>query len=503
MRFLKRFGVRAWILGGAGILFIGGISVYAVNRSKGPETVFVRRHDVIEEVHVTGTLKAPATIELEFISSGRVVSRPVKVGETVRRGGLLMALDARASEIQIEKAAADLEANQARLEALKVGATPETITELRNNVTAAYRSALAALDAAITKAEQARTTLRADVFLDTNKVRPELNLALDAATAHAESDKAASDDHLAKLRALRSAVSDDFLNTTQLDQLFLTAPSELDYTRRSLSSSADILRRTTSPSISQATISTYLSDIATVQAGFDTAVKALVDGVSDIQAATDALRVKQAPPQEASLKEFEAHVKAARASLALLEKDRSDMFLAAPVDGVVTDLKYEVGEIARPNSVAVSMIATGAMEIEANIPEIDIAKTALGQPVSVTIDALPGEIFSGSVVHINPAETVIDGVTNFKVRAALTTSDFRIKSGLTANLVIETGKKENVLVIPFSAIIERDGKTFVSKEEGKNAVDVPVTLGIRGADGTTEIILGLSEGDVILTTPQQ
>lgn len=497
-----RFSLRTWILMGAAVLLIGGGIWYSVQKSNGAETVRVERQDVIEEVAVTGALKAPATIDLEFLASGRVVSRPVTAGARVTRGQFLMALDSAASTFQVQKARADLEAAKARLLQLQLGATPQTLLELRNNVSAAYRGALSSLDGAITKAENSRTILRADVYLETNKVRTEFNLPLDSTTARAEGDKAAADEHLLKLRAQRDAVGSDLVNTGALNLLFSSAPAELDYMRKSLVSSADILRRVVSSSISQATISTYLTDIASAQAGFDTSLKSFLDAVSAVQSAKDALSVKQEPPREADIKELEAEVHAAEASLSLLEKEQSDRFLVAPVAGVVTDVKYEVGEIARTNSVAVSMIATGAMEIEANIPEIDIAKVAVGQSASVTIDALPGERFQGSVIHIDPVETVLDGVTNFKVRTALVSDDARLKSGLTANLVIETGRKQNVLVIPFSSIIERSGTAFVKMKSGKKTEEVPVTLGIRGTDGRTEVIEGLSEGDEILLAPE-
>ena len=72
------------------------------------------------------------------------------------------------------------------------------------------------------------------------------------------------------------------------------------------------------------------------------------------------------------------------------------------------------------------------------IPETDIGKVAMGDAVSMTLDAFSGETFTGTVFYIDPAETILQGVVDYKVKVSFNKPDTRLKSGLTANLDIQT-----------------------------------------------------------------
>jgi HlyD family secretion protein len=144
-----------------------------------------------------------------------------------------------------------------------------------------------------------------------------------------------------------------------------------------------------------------------------------------------------------------------------------------------------------------SVISDKKFHIEANIPEVDIGKIAVGNPVSITFDAFPDETFTGSVAKIDPAETIVDGVVNFKTTVAIESPDARLKSGLTANLSIETVKKTGVPILPQSAITETREGTFVKRYENGVFVDREIKTGIRDKNGNIEIVSGVSEGDQV------
>ena len=92
-------------------------------------------------------------------------------------------------------------------------------------------------------------------------------------------------------------------------------------------------------------------------------------------------------------------------------------------------------------------------------------------PVSITFDAFLNEIFLGEVSFIEPGDVVIDGIVNYKVRVSLKNFDPRIKSGLTANLKIETSKKENVVSIPMYVVIKEGDKNFVNNRYEESIAD--------------------------------
>ena len=143
------------------------------------------------------------------------------------------------------------------------------------------------------------------------------------------------------------------------------------------------------------------------------------------------------------------------------------------------------------------MLDDANFEIEARIPEVDIGRISLTDPVEIKLDAFPGKIFKGKVIYIEPSETIEGGVVNFKIKAAFNEKDSSIRTGLTANLDVETERKSGVLVLPSVAVIEDDKGAHVRKMVGEKATETEVTLGIRSPNGFIEITSGLSDGDIV------
>ena len=146
------------------------------------------------------------------------------------------------------------------------------------------------------------------------------------------------------------------------------------------------------------------------------------------------------------------------------------------------------------------MISTGAFQIESYVPEINIALVAVGDKASVTLDAYGDKKFSASVVSVDPAETVRDGVSTYRAMLQFDAQDPLIKSGMTANVAIVTDVKERVLSVPQGLVVYRDGKTFVRVLVGKSIVEREVALGGVSSLGEAEVLSGLNQGDTIITT---
>ena len=128
-------------------------------------------------------------------------------------------------------------------------------------------------------------------------------------------------------------------------------------------------------------------------------------------------------------------------------------------------------------------------------PETDIGQVSVGNPVNMTFDAFPGETFTGKVFYIDPAETDISGVVDYKVKVSFDTSDPRMKSGLTANLNIETQTDNNVLILPQYAVLQNDQGNFVEVLQNGAAVQVPVTLGIHDDQRNVEVASGTTKAN--------
>jgi HlyD family secretion protein len=258
-------------------------------------------------------------------------------------------------------------------------------------------------------------------------------------------------------------------------------------------------------SLSQATANTYKANVATALTNVNTAITNISDQIQSISGekitirkTQDELTLKLAGTSSEEILSQEAVMQQAEAKAQGVRAQIGKTVLRSPLRGTVTKRDIQTGEIASPNTSVISVISESNLEIEANVPEVDVGKVLVGNPVRITLDAFPGENFQGKVAYIEPAETIVDGVVNFKIKIAFDASDERFKSGLTANLVIETLRKENVLVLPQFAILENDRGTFVRKQINGTVTEVPVVLGIRSQNGTIEIISGVTEGEEVL-----
>ncbi len=194
--------------------------------------------------------------------------------------------------------------------------------------------------------------------------------------------------------------------------------------------------------------------------------------------------------QQARVAQFEAQV---QSSSALLAKAT----LVSPITGVITKYDTKAGEIVTTGTPLISVISDNDLQIDANVSEVNIGKLAIGNQVAITFDAFPGKTFTGSVIYIDPGETIVDGVVNYKVTITFDQADQQVKSGLTANLIVQTAKKDDVIKVPQYAIIKKDNQLFVDKVEGKIITQVPVTIGFNGNDGSVEVLSGINVGDVI------
>jgi HlyD family secretion protein len=195
--------------------------------------------------------------------------------------------------------------------------------------------------------------------------------------------------------------------------------------------------------------------------------------------------------QEAAVAQAQAAVKSAQANL---ENAR----IVAPISGVITQFDAKVGQLASINTPLVSIMSKNGYEVDAGVSETDIGKVLVGDKVSMTLDAFPNESFGGSVFYIAPAETNTNGVISYQIKISFDKPDVRFKSGMTANINIQTKQKDGVLILPQYAILQNDQGAFVETVSGGKIIQNPVVIGIEDQEGNAEIISGVTEGEQVL-----
>lgn len=189
---------------------------------------------------------------------------------------------------------------------------------------------------------------------------------------------------------------------------------------------------------------------------------------------------------------------------------RNYSVIKAPFDGVIAKKYTEVGELLLPGKQIVTIVNPDRIYVLATIDEVDVGRLRLGQPVTITVDAFPGEKFQGTVRRISP---IVSG-GKLETRTAdvwiyFNKRDARMKPGMSADVEILITTLENVLSVPSQSIVERDGKKQVYVAEGKTVQPGdPAQARLRPVEigetnwSFTQITKGLSAGEYVITTPE-
>lgn len=192
-------------------------------------------------------------------------------------------------------------------------------------------------------------------------------------------------------------------------------------------------------------------------------------------------------------------------AIAYIDRDEVGLkFERAPVEstlnGFVGRVFVDVGANVSPQTPVALVVNMDAVKIYLDIPEIYLPRIVLGQPAVITVDAWPGEKFSGRVTKISP---VIDLATRTApIEILVDNQEHRLMSGMFASveLVLETYK--NVPVVLREAVMGKNHDVYVFVAENHKAVLRKVSLGIRQGP-LFEVREGLKEGDAVVVIGQQ
>ena len=190
-----------------------------------------------------------------------------------------------------------------------------------------------------------------------------------------------------------------------------------------------------------------------------------------------------------------------------IDKIRSEIasrIIVAPFSGLITKQDAKVGSIVTANTPVMTLISDKEYQIETFVPEINIKDVGLNNLAKVTLDAYGDSvIFDARVISIDPAETLRDGVSSYKVKFEFVTDDDRIRSGMTSNVDITTKIKEDTILIPQTAITKKNGFSFVTVKVGSSYVEKQVTTGGISISGDIEIVSGLNIGELVVVSPDK
>ncbi len=492
------------------VIAIALFFVFSGKKATISDLITVKRGSITQDVVVTGDITSSENVDLSFEQPGKVSKAYVATGDNVNEGDILMTQDSNVLQAQLSQAKAQVAAAEANLAILVSGATPEEIgvyqaqvQSAESSLSDAEKSVVSTINDAYTKADDAVHN-QADQIFTNPRTNPQfiypignqqLAINVQAERLNVEKD----------FGSWSSAVSGLTTGSDLLSAIKGTKGYLNDIQNFLTDVASAVNSMSPSGGLTQATIDNWKAAVSTGRTEVGTAITNVVAAETGLNSAEAALTVarkqltlKQAPATSDEVAAQVAQVNQSKSQVDLIQAQINQTILRSPVAGVVTDVVPKVGEVTSAGETVVSVMGNNSLEVEAYVAESDVAKLKIGDGVSMTFDAFPSENFSGHVISINPAQTIINGVANYKIKVDFDKMDPRFKSGLTANLTIETQRKDNVLVIPQFAIIQNDQGTFVTKVTNGKDEQVPVTLGIQDQNGNAEVLSGLQEGDQIL-----
>lgn len=177
----------------------------------------------------------------------------------------------------------------------------------------------------------------------------------------------------------------------------------------------------------------------------------------------------QVAVQEAQVRNALSVVKQREAALrqAMIDLDRT--YIRAPVAGTVISRNVDAGQTVAASLQAPTLFTIAkdlsAMQVDTSVDEADVGRLRVGQQATFTVDAFPRRNFSGNIVQIRKAPTIVQNVVTYTVVISADNPDRALLPGMTANVRIVVDQREGVLKVPNAALRFRPAANTVSAGE--------------------------------------
>jgi len=525
-----------------------GIGVYYIsskntNKSAGSSTNYitaaVRKGTITVNVNGSGTMQANNETDVTVDTSGTVKKVYFKEGDTVKKGDLMYEIENKDLPLSIKEAEINIKQMQADANGIKQQMAKATVT--------APASGLITLG--VSSGDQVTASMPIATIQDISKL---------SLTASTSADKAMNIKAGQSVKITATGVSGSFTGTvsqvsaySQGEQIgAATIAIDVNNSGSKLKPGNTATATITTSAGAVVVSGQLVSKSSPVQ------VKAPLSGnvqtlyVSDGSVVAKGQKILKFDMTDLQNNLDLQNVKIQQAQLDLNgQKDKlNELKVYAPVSGVIVQQNVEegddIGSISSGSSASLGSTAglssmlgagssTGAATTDSSgttsqskgnviaviadsskyqvvipVDELDINKIKIGQKAIVTADALPDQQFDGEVTDVSDQGTTQNGVSTFDVTVSFDKKD-GMKIGMTADADITAQQKDDVLIVPIEAVVERNGKKYVmvyneNTTNGSKTSATPsassmheVKTGINN-ESYIEIVSGLSEGERVI-----
>lgn len=501
----------------------------------------VTKGTLVSTISGTGQVSASNQVDLKPSVSGEVLKVAMVNGQEVQAGVILAQLDATEAYKSVRDAESNLASAKLSLEKLQQPADELSILQAENSLSQAQESKQNTIDD-LEKAYNDGFSSISNAFLDLptiisgldsilytfnsfNNNQNNINYYADAVKPYDESvelyHKSAEEDYQLARSAFDQSFTDYKTLTRSSDKGDIEAMlSETYQTAKNMSEavkSANNLiqfykdKLTEHGLRSQSLADTHLTSLNSYTSKINTQISSLFSSqntiesdkeaitnadrsiaektasLTNLKAGADALDVQS---QELSIQQKVNTLQDAREKLA-------DYTIRAPFAGIIANLAVAKGETVGSSTVLASLL-TKQKIAEVSLNEVDVAQVKVGQKATLGFDAVEGLSVTGEVIDLDIIGTVSQGVVSYNVKIGFDVDDERVKPGMSTSVNIITDSKQDVLLVPTTAIKTSGSSSYVEVLVNGQPQRKTVTTGLSN-DENIEITSGLTEGEQIIT----
>lgn len=519
---------RIWIiLLLAIVLVIAGFSVFGGKKASKYETAKAERGNLVQTVDATGNIESSNDLSLHFDGMGIVENVRVKEGDEVKAGQWLANL----SMSQLNAAVAQA---QASLDQKLAGATTEQIAVSEKQIESANVALKKAEDSLVDTTSLAQQNLAAkytyaltvledsyikmyNAYIVVKNIQSTYFTGYDQEGLTVRTNL----DYNIERQKDAAKTATDFAKSTKkaedIDTAITQTKTSLGYILSGLTAVRDACDGVAYKNVVTSTEKTsldsqkaYVNTAQTTVSSLDSDISILKtqneNNINSARAAVDAakanLELQQANYDSLVAKPRDIDIAYYQAALDQAVASRNKAIIYAPIDGVVTKVSKKKGELISSSEAMIELLSPH-YEIKVDVPETDVVKVKVNDDAEITLDALGSDVkFKGKVLTVDPASTEIQDVVYYKVKVAIEDGGSEtIKPGMTADVLVNTDNRSNVVFVPSRAVLTRTGSdekyVRVLKTDG-TVEERTIKLGLKADDGKVEVLSGLNEGEEIV-----
>ena len=488
---------KFWLIAGMLVLVGTGVLVMRIRSNAAQATsytqvVTVERGSLVATITPTGEVIARYQAKLSFDANGVPLTElNVAPGQQVQRGQVLARIDPSSLQRAVDQAEADLLAAEEALEKAKNPYTELDRQKAELDVALAEAALLEAKQATAAKSIQ-------DAERALQQAKDKLVALQNDPSTQEQIDRLQWLANIAEVehgKLLEGPITTEEGRDRQLLAYNRMMDAKDNLEAAKARAALDLLNAQNQVIQAEETLAQLKAGLAEAQAR-----NKIAQAEYNLAKAKDTLASILAGPNPKSIQLAQARYDAAKAALEKAQAALDAATMTAPFDGTVISVGAEVGDIISSSTIVVTLADLSNLRILATVDETDISKVEVGQEATITFDAFPGRKFHGKVLEVPLEGKLVQNVVSYEVPISLEgTEEVSLRPGMTANVSIVVGRRENALLLPVLALQQAEDGYVVTVQDPANGTTMTTRVEVGLSNGMyVEVRRGLNEGDRVV-----